>query len=101
MSTLVHIVMWQLNGETADIRSAQALSVVHTLEAMRGKVPGLREMTVGANIKKGGECWDVALYTVFENAKALAAYKSHPLHDLVVQQLKSIKTARAEVDFLL
>ena len=97
MSTLVHIVMWRFTGESREARLVQAQQVAAQFLALRGQIEGLLDVRSGPNV--AGEDWDLALYTEFINAAALAAYKAHPLHEAVVAKVKPMRAARAEVDF--
>ena len=98
MNSLIHIVMWRFTGASPELRAAQAQQVTEALLAMRGQVPGLLELKAGPQVA-GNADWDLALYTAFSDASALAAYKAHPLHEQVVALVKPIRAARAEVDF--
>lgn len=98
MNSLIHIVMWRFTGASPALRAAQAQQVTDALLAMRGQVPGLLELKAGPQVAGDGD-WDLALYTAFSDASALAAYKTHPLHEQVVALVKPIRAARAEVDF--
>lgn len=99
MTTIAHIVMWTLNGATAQARQAQAQALVLAFEATRGKVPGLLRMDVGANLIEAADTCDLALCMVFESRQALETYNAHPEHLKIKQMMGPLRLARSQVDF--
>ena len=46
---IVHIVMWRMNGATAEERLLQAHTAVAAFEATRGTIAGVLDMQIGVN----------------------------------------------------
>jgi len=99
MSAIVHLVMWKLNGATAADRQAQAQVMVQAFDAVRGQVPGLLRMDVGANLVGAEDAWDLALSMVFASRSALDAYNVHPAHQAIKALMRPMRQTRAQVDF--
>lgn len=99
MTALAHMVMWKLNGATAQARQVQAQALVRTFEAMRGKLPGLLRMDVGANLIEAADACDLALCMVFESRQALEVYNAHPEHLKIKKMMGPLRLARSQVDF--
>lgn len=97
--TVVHIVAFKLASEDAEERREQAARAVAELEGLRGLIPELQELTVGANDLPIEGNWDFALSARFADADALQAYQVHPEHQRVVQYVRSVASGRASVDF--
>ncbi|GAA4342647.1 hypothetical protein GCM10023087_02230 [Microbacterium rhizosphaerae] len=62
-----------------------------------GVVPSIGALSVGPNVIDGN--WDVALVADFEDAQALDAYQTHPVHQEVVAYVRSVVSDRVAVDF--
>jgi len=97
---LKHIVMWTLkeHAEGAD-RAANALEMKRRLDECAAIVPGIVAFEV-ALAQPGHEATcDVMLYSVFENAAALAAYAAHPTHQALVPFFKAVRDGRECMDY--
>lgn len=94
-----HIVMWNVRGDTP-AQKAQAIALVKSVfEGMRGKVPGMRHLEIGADISRIDYACDVVLYSEFESQAALDAYASHPEHVQAKERLTNLRVARHQVDY--
>ena len=97
---VVHIVMWRLqesalgNGKAANARLIQS-----KLEALRGRIPGLRRLEVGLDFSAGPASADVVLVSEFDTREALAAYQAHPEHKAVVAFVTQVVSERRVVDY--
>lgn len=96
---IVHIVMWRMNGATADDRLSQARTAVAAFEATRGTIAGVLDMQVGVNVVEAPDAWDVALSMRFENRAALEAYANHPAHLEIKRLVGPLRLERKQVDF--
>jgi len=96
--TLRHVVAWKLKTEDEAERRAQAQRIADSLNALRGVVPALIDITVGPDVLGGGN-WDVALVADVADAEALQAYQTHPAHEAVVDYVRSVVSSRVAVDF--
>ncbi len=69
------------------------------LEALKGKIPEIKELEVGMDVNRSEAASDVVLYSVFENKEALEAYQKHPEHVKVVGFVKEVSAERRVVDY--
>lgn len=78
---LVHIVLFKLKE---DVRDSEAERLINDGYELLAKVPSVKRMHTGGPSKKPMARnrieYDVALYCEFEEAKGLAEYIEHPLH---------------------
>jgi hypothetical protein len=70
-------------------------SVVAELRKLKGKVPGVVDLSCGANFSDRAKGYTHGLAVRFKDRAALEAYGSHPEHQRVVQ--KFINPIRGEV----
>ena len=98
-SQIVHIVMWRMNGATANERLTQARTAAAAFEATRGTIAGVLDMQVGVNVVDAPDAWDLALSMCFENRAALAAYADDPAHLGIKKLVGPMRMERKQVDF--
>jgi len=96
---LTHVVMWRLQADDAAQRAERVAAMVSAFEALRGSVPGLLDLRVGANQADDSAAWDVALFTVFESDAALARYNDDPRHLAIKRMVGPWRRDRAVVDW--
>ncbi len=72
-----HIILWKLKDEHNTPLVKQGIQ--QNLEALVGVVPGLLELQIQTESLPSSNA-DVMLYSVLENAEALAGYATHPAH---------------------
>ena len=96
---IVHIVMWRMNGATAEERLLQAHTAVAAFEATRGTIAGVLDMQIGVNVVDAPDAWDLALSMRFENRAALEAYFDHPAHLEIKRLVGPMRMERKHVDF--
>lgn len=94
-----HIVFWKLNGRTPEEKRAQALEIKAALEALNGRIPGLRRLEVGIDFSASEESADVALYSELDDRAALVTYQTHPSHVAVLPLVKAARAERRVVDY--
>ena len=94
-----HIVMWNVRGATPADRAAGVRLLKSRFEDLRGRIPGLLRLEVGADTSKVDYACDVVLYSEFESQQALDAYASHPEHLRVRDELGGLRIARHQVDY--
>lgn len=97
--TLRHIVSWKLNGETFAARNGQAARIADALEALRERIPEIRDINVYRNELHEGSNFDLTLIADFDDADGMATYADHPEHLPVVEMIKGMVTDRVAVDF--
>jgi hypothetical protein len=98
MAKILHIVMWQFNGESTHEREAQAKHFSAEFAKLLGRVPGLSCLDVGANCIAADGAWDMAASMTFESRSALEAYATHPAHLEIKTLMSSARKSRAQVD---
>ena len=93
-----HTVMWKFKEEN---KEENMNTVAERLMALykSGKIDGLRKMEIGKDVSHTDMSYDMVLLTEFDSMEALAAYKIHPDHVAISQFVKTVRTARAVVDF--
>lgn len=95
-----HIVLWKVK-ETAEGKTGaeNARIIKEMLEALKGKVEGIRALEVGLNVKPSGEAADVALYSEFDTLEDLERYAKHPEHLKVVEFVGKVRSERRVIDY--
>ena len=88
-----HIVMWKL------LDSAQASHFKAQLDSCRNLVPGMLAFEAAIRTAEHEANCDVVLYSVFQNKQALAAYQSHPHHQLIGRGLGALRESRCVLDY--
>jgi heme-degrading monooxygenase HmoA len=96
-----HVVMWNVRGASRQEKDAAVGRLRRSFESLRGRVPGLLELEVGADASRVDYACDVVLLTLFESQAALDAYASHPEHLRVKQEIGDLRIARHQVDYQL
>ena len=95
-----HIVCFKLKDHAEGATRAENARLLKTrIEAMRGAIPGMRELEVGLNFEPSEAAYDLVLYAVFDTRAALAAYQQHPAHLAVVDVIRRVRDARIVVDY--
>ncbi|ROZ79886.1 Dabb family protein [Ramlibacter sp. WS9] len=91
--------MWNVRGSTAVDKAANILLLRRSFESLRGRVPGLLHLEIGADRSAVDYACDVVLFSEFESQAALDAYATHPEHLRVKRELGDLRTARYQVDY--
>ena len=73
-----HVILWKLKGEVAD-KAAVKLGIKEGLEGLKGKIPGLVDITVRIEGLASSNA-DAMLDTTFESEAVLKVYATHPEH---------------------
>ena len=88
-----HIVLFHVKpGEDKDAVAALAASV---LEPLVGQIPGLLKM----EIRRCYQGMDYALYSEFEKAEDVPAYRAHPLHQEAKKHFFHLLDSRVAADY--
>ncbi len=95
-----HIVLWKLKdvAEDAD-RARNAQKMKAGLEALKEKIPQIRQLEVGVNCIPSDASYDIALYSSFDNEKDLDAYQKHPEHVKIAEFVARVRESRVVVDY--
>ncbi|GIQ68143.1 Dabb family protein [Xylanibacillus composti] len=92
---LTHIVFFKLkNREQDNIRHVR-----DTLLSMKGRIPELLELEVGADIVRSARSFDLALVSKFKNLDAMQAYQVHPVHQEIIAFMREQTESSAAVDY--
>lgn len=94
-----HIVMWNLQGDTPAAKAEAVARLRRSFESLRGRIPGLLHLEIGADTSGVDYACDVVLYSEFESQAALDAYASHAEHLRVKAELEGLRVARHQVDY--
>jgi heme-degrading monooxygenase HmoA len=95
-----HIVMWKLKDFVdGKNKEENAREVKRLLEALNGKIPGLKAIEVGINIEPSEQAYDVVLYSEFDSLEALNGYQKHPEHLKAGEFVGKVREARTVVDY--
>ena len=89
---IMHIVLFKWIDEATPEAIQQA---VHALLDLKNKVPGILEISCGANFSDRGQGFTHGLVVRLTDRAALDAYGPHPAHQKVV--VKHINPIRADV----
>jgi quinol monooxygenase YgiN len=91
--------MWNVRGTSPAEKQAGVERLRRSFHSLRGRVPGLLHLEVGADHSRVDYACDVVLYSEFESQAALDAYASHPEHLRVKQEIGDLRIARHQVDY--
>ena len=95
-----HIVLWKLKDEAhGNNKQTNAMMIKEMLESLRGKIEGLISIEVGIDLLRSEESADVALYSIFENQKALDHYQTHPEHKKMLPFIADARYERRVIDY--
>lgn len=94
-----HIVMWNVRGDTAMEKQHSIGMVREKFHSLRGRIPGLARLEIGADASGVDYACDVVLYSEFETWESLRAYAEHPLHLQVRDELVGVRIERHQVDY--
>lgn len=75
-----HVILWTLDGGKTDAEKTEIkANMKRELEALVGKVPGLKEMQINIDPLPGSNA-EVMLDSLFDSEEALKGYATHPAH---------------------
>lgn len=95
-----HIVMWTLKEE-AEGGSARenGAKMKEMLEALMGRIEGLRALSVSQEIVEADPACHVLLCSDHDDVEALNHYQGHPEHQACVAFVRKVADSRRVVDF--
>lgn len=96
---ITHIVLFKLMEMPDSERRSVRLELKQKLEALRDKIPVVVQLDVALNTLHEEKNYDLMLYSRFETADDLEAYRVHPTHQEVVARIAQVAAARAPIDF--
>ena len=94
-----HVIIWDLKEElTAEERLSAKAEIKEKLEALAGRIDGLREIHVYTDLLDSSK-GDIMLDSVFDSREALAGYQIHPEHLKAAEAVKRAVCHRSCADF--
>lgn len=94
-----HVIIWELKEDLAgEGRLAAKAEIKKELEALAGRIDGLREIHVYTELLASSN-GDIMLDAVFESEEALAGYQVHPEHLKAAETVKKAVCRRSCADF--
>ena len=93
-----HLVVWKLVPMPDSERESTVARFRTDLQALVGVVPGLRSVSLTADIREVESNFDVALVSVHDSREALATYQSHPDHVAIGTWWGPLVAQRGAVD---
>lgn len=93
-----HIVLYNAaEGKEAYISSGHFQQMKQALESLTGKIDGLLKVEVSVTYNETSH--DICLYTEFDTAESLEAYRTHPAHLEAAKIVRSLTKDRVSADF--
>ncbi|MCR5762320.1 MAG: Dabb family protein [Treponema sp.] len=94
-----HIILWTLKEMDSTEKKAVKTGIKTGLEGLKGKIPGLIDITVQTEGLPSSTA-DLMLDSTFENADALKNYSVNPAHVAVAnEKVRPFTANRACLDF--
>ena len=76
-----HIILWTLRPELSESEKSKIKAdIKRELEALKGQVPGLVDITVNIDNRLESSNCDLMLDSTLESPAALKTYATHPAH---------------------
>lgn len=95
-----HIVMWTLKEEVDGVPAKEnAAKMKALLEALGGRIEGLRHIEVSYDIIEAVPECHVVLCSEHDDVDALNHYQGHPEHQACVTFVKSVVASRKALDY--
>jgi quinol monooxygenase YgiN len=95
---LRHAAMFRFRDDATE---EQKVAARDALAGLRDKVPSVRALTVGFDIRRNPRNWDMLLVVDFDDKAGLEAYFAHPImnaaSDLVASVTQKEITARVQI----
>jgi len=92
----IHIALYKWKDGTTESEIDEALAQIAALE---DKVDDIVEISCARNESKYSEGYTHVILVRGRSAEALAAYRSHPLHDVAAAKIESMEDRGVGVDF--
>ena len=93
-----HIVCFKLKDNSIE----ECEKAKEVLLSMQGKVPELREITVGIDILHSERSYDLILEVLLDDADALDSYQNDPYHCSVVKtHMHAVRESSVAVDYVI
>ncbi len=95
-----HVILWTLKEEYSKQQKDEIKNGIKAgLEGLKGKIPGLKEITVNVNPLESSNC-DLMLDSLFENEEFLKGYSVNPLHvEVADNKVRPYTASRVCMDY--
>ena len=93
-----HLVLWKLKDCPQKEKRQNARQIKDKLEALRGKIEGLLDLTVFIHLTPESDA-DVLLDSSFDSFDSLKGYQNNPLHLEAAGFVRSVVAGRHCADF--
>ena len=95
-----HVVFWKLKGNKKEKKKLSKI-VKHKLDTLPSNSPEIIKYETAINIGSyGASFYDVSLISVFKNEDDFWKYTKYPIHDEVVDFIKSVQESEQIVDYI-
>ncbi|BCS87794.1 Dabb family protein [Pseudodesulfovibrio sediminis] len=95
-----HIVMWTLKEEVDGVSAKDnAAKMKEILEALNGRIEGLKHLEVSYNIVASDPECHIVLCSDHDDVDALNFYQDHPEHQACVAFVKTVASSRKVLDY--
>ena len=92
-----HVVMIKCKSEAS---KAQREAAVSGIRSLPHKIPQIRQFSLGENAGIDKDTFDLVLIADFDNAEGYAAYRDHPDHRTLLENvIRPIVAARAAIQY--
>ena len=97
-----HVILWTLKEEySAQEKTEIKRGIKEGLEGLKGRVPGLLEITVNTEPLASSNC-DLMLDSLLESEEALKGYAVHPAHvEVADTKVRPFTSSRTCMDYLI
>ena len=97
-----HVILWTWREEySAQEKAEIKRGIKEGLEGLKGKVPGLLEITVNTQPLASSNC-DLMLDSLLESEEALKGYAVHPAHvEVANTKVRPFTASRTCMDYLI
>ena len=98
-----HIILWTLRPELSESEKSKIKAdIKRELEALKGQVPGLVDITVNIDNRLESSNCDLMLDSTLESEEALKGYAVHPEHVAVANgKVRPYTVQRACLDYII
>lgn len=95
-----HIVMWTLKEDVDGVPAKEnAAKMKEMLEALNGRIEGLRHLEVSCEIVAADPECHIVLCSEHDDVDALNHYQGHPEHQACVGFVKTVAASRKVLDY--
>ena len=95
-----HVVFWKLKGNKKEKKKLSKI-VKHKLDTLPSHIPEIIKYETAINIGSyDASFYDVSLISVFKNEDDFWKYTKYPIHDEVVDFIKSVQESEQIVDYI-